>query len=171
MLVLRLFQRQTSTGRTTPPACIASDSGDLMPGSDEARSCSPGLLCNLFACEHAGNLLATAAKIERLRAGFDGDSFAITARGFVKPEVRVRVRGHLRRMRYGQDLRTPPNRARRSPIADAVAPPTPVSISSKTRTGAVVFSARTTLSASRNRASSPPEATFINGPGFDPGLV
>ena len=52
-----------------------------------------------------------------------------------------------------------------------MAPPTPVSISSKMSVGAEPRSASTTLSASRNRASSPPEATFISGPGRVPGLV
>ncbi len=56
-------------------------------------------------------------------------------------------------------------------MASATAPPTPVSISSKTSVGAEPRSASTTLSASRKRASSPPEATFISGPGRVPGLV
>ena len=56
-------------------------------------------------------------------------------------------------------------------MASATAPPTPVSISSNTKVGAEPRSASTTLSASRKRASSPPEATFISGPGLVPGLV
>ena len=56
-------------------------------------------------------------------------------------------------------------------MASATAPPTPVSISSNTRVGAEPRSASTTFSASRKRASSPPEATFISGPGRVPGLV
>ena len=56
-------------------------------------------------------------------------------------------------------------------MASATAPPTPVSISSNTKVGAEPRSASTTFSASRKRASSPPEATFINGPGRVPGLV
>src|SRR6185312_1423776 len=56
-------------------------------------------------------------------------------------------------------------------MASATAPPTPVSISSNTKVGAEPRSASTTLSASRKRASSPPEATFISGPGRVPGLV
>ena len=56
-------------------------------------------------------------------------------------------------------------------MASATAPPTPVSISSNTSVGAEPRSASTTLSASRKRASSPPEATFISGPGRVPGLV
>src|SRR4030088_1443550 len=55
-------------------------------------------------------------------------------------------------------------------MASATAPPTPVSISSNTRLGAEPRSAITTLRASRKRASSPPEATFISGPGWVPGL-
>src|SRR5437764_1409080 len=58
-----------------------------------------------------------------------------------------------------------------APIASATAPPTPVSISSNTRVGAEPRSDSTTLSASRKRDSSPPEATFISGPGLVPGLV
>ena len=46
-------------------------------------------------------------------------------------------------------------------MASATAPPTPVSISSNTSVGAEPRSASTTFSASRKRASSPPEATFI----------
>ena len=61
--------------------------------------------------------------------------------------------------------------ASRTPMASATAPPTPVSISSNTSVGAEPRSASTTLSASRKRASSPPEATFISGPGRVPGLV
>ena len=56
-------------------------------------------------------------------------------------------------------------------MASATAPPTPVSISSNTKVGAEPRSASTTLSASRKRASSPPEATFISGPARVPGLV
>ena len=56
-------------------------------------------------------------------------------------------------------------------MASATAPPTPVSISSNTSVGAEPRSASTTLSASRKRASSPPEATLISGPGRVPGLV
>ena len=56
-------------------------------------------------------------------------------------------------------------------MASATAPPTPVSISSNTSVGAEPRSDSTTFSASRNRASSPPEATFISGPGRVPGLV
>ena len=56
-------------------------------------------------------------------------------------------------------------------MASATAPPTPVSISSNTSVGAEPRSASTTFSASRKRASSPPDATFISGPGRVPGLV
>ena len=56
-------------------------------------------------------------------------------------------------------------------MASATAPPTPVSISSKTSVGAEPLSASTTFRASMKRASSPPDATFISGPGFVPGLV
>ena len=56
-------------------------------------------------------------------------------------------------------------------MASATAPPTPVSISSKTRVGAEPLSASTTFRASMKRESSPPEATFISGPGRVPGLV
>ena len=63
------------------------------------------------------------------------------------------------------------SRASRWPIASATAPPTPVSISSKTSVGAEPRSASATFSASRKRDSSPPEATFIIGPGRVPGLV
>src|SRR2546429_2710053 len=58
----------------------------------------------------------------------------------------------------------PASRARRKPIASATAPPAPVSISSNTKVGAEPRSASTTFSASRKRASSPPDATFISGP-------
>ena len=63
------------------------------------------------------------------------------------------------------------SRASRAPMASATAPPTPVSISSNTSVGAEPRSASTTFSASRKRDSSPPEATFISGPGRVPGLV
>ena len=56
-------------------------------------------------------------------------------------------------------------------MASATAPPTPVSISSKTSVGAEPRSASATFSASRKRDSSPPDATFISGPGRVPGLV
>ena len=56
-------------------------------------------------------------------------------------------------------------------MASATAPPTPVSISSNTSVGAEPRSASATFSASMKRASSPPEATFIIGPGRVPGLV
>src|SRR3981081_2965018 len=56
-------------------------------------------------------------------------------------------------------------------MASATAPPTPVSISSKINVVAEPRSANTTLSASRKRANSPPDATFISGPGRVPGLV
>ena len=62
-------------------------------------------------------------------------------------------------------------RASRWPIASETAPPTPVSISSKTSVGAEPRSASTTFSASMKRDSSPPDATFISGPGRVPGLV
>ena len=55
-------------------------------------------------------------------------------------------------------------------MASATAPPTPVSISSKTRVGAEPLSASTTFSASMKRESSPPEATFISGPGLRAGI-
>ena len=61
--------------------------------------------------------------------------------------------------------------ASRTPMASATAPPTPVSTSSNTSVGAEPRSASTTLSANRKRASSPPDATFISGPGRVPGLV
>ncbi|BAB48892.1 mlr1540 [Mesorhizobium japonicum MAFF 303099] len=57
------------------------------------------------------------------------------------------------------------------PMASATAPPTPVSISSKTSVGAEPRSASATFSAKRKRDSSPPDATFIIGPGRVPGLV
>ena len=63
------------------------------------------------------------------------------------------------------------SRARRWPIASATAPPTPVSISSKTRVGADALAASATFNASMKRASSPPDAIFISGPGRVPGLV
>src|SRR5438552_2788746 len=56
-------------------------------------------------------------------------------------------------------------------MASATAPPAPVSTSSKMSVDAEPRSASTTLSANRKRASSPPEATFISGPGRVPGLV
>ena len=62
-------------------------------------------------------------------------------------------------------------RASRPPIASATAPPTPVSISSNTNVGAEPRSDSTTLSASKKRDNSPPEATLIIGPGLVPGLV
>ena len=55
-------------------------------------------------------------------------------------------------------------------MASATAPPTPVSISSKTSVGAEPLSASTTFRASMKRASSPPEATFISGPGLRAGI-
>ena len=61
-------------------------------------------------------------------------------------------------------------RASRTPIASATAPPTAVSISSKTRVGAEPRSASATFRARRKRASSPPEATFISGPGRVAGI-
>ena len=63
------------------------------------------------------------------------------------------------------------SRARRSPTAAAVAPPTPASTSSNTKVGAEPRAASTTFSARMYCASSPPEATFISGPGSVPGLV
>ena len=62
------------------------------------------------------------------------------------------------------------SRFRRLPIASATAPPTPVSISSKTKVGAEPRSAMTTFNANRNRANSPPDATLISGPGREPGI-
>ena len=56
-------------------------------------------------------------------------------------------------------------------MASAAAPPAPVSISSNTSVGAEPRSASTTFSASMKRDNSPPEATFIIGPGRAPGLV
>ena len=64
----------------------------------------------------------------------------------------------------------PASRASRAPMASATAPPTPVSISSNTSVGAEPRSDSTTFSASRKRDSSPPEATFISGPGLVPGI-
>ncbi len=83
----------------------------------------------------------------------------------------LRARGDLRRVGDGEHLRLAASRASRWPIASATAPPTPVSISSNTSVGAVSRSASETFSASRKRESSPPEATFISGPGREPGLV
>ena len=85
--------------------------------------------------------------------------------------MRRRARRHLRRMRHRQHLHALDSRASRWPMASATAPPTPVSISSKTSVGAEPRSASATFSASRKRESSPPDATFIIGPGRVPGLV
>ncbi len=65
----------------------------------------------------------------------------------------------------------PERRASRAPMASATAPPAPASISSKTSVGAEPRSASTTFSASMKRDSSPPDATFISGPGRVPGFV
>ncbi len=62
-------------------------------------------------------------------------------------------------------------RASRAPMASDTAPPTAVSISSKTSVGALPRSASATLSASMKRESSPPDATLTIGPGCEPGLV
>ena len=97
-----------STGCATPSACAASGSGGLILGSDKAPGGGSRLLRNLFARKHTGDFFAAAANVQRLGAGLDGDSLAVTARGFVKPEVRVRVRSHLRRVGYRQDLSAMP---------------------------------------------------------------
>src|SRR6202000_2516769 len=64
----------------------------------------------------------------------------------------------------------PASRASRAPMASATAPPTPVSISSNTSVGAEPRSDNTTLSASKKRDSSPPEATFISGARLGAGI-
>ena len=63
------------------------------------------------------------------------------------------------------------SRASRRPTASAVAPPTPRSISSKIITSVSLPRARLTLSASRNRDSSPPDAIRSSGPDGAPGFV
>ena len=103
VLVLGLFQRQ-ALDRTHHVVQVRFDADNLMSGSDEAGGSGPRLRRDLFAREHAGDLLEAAADVERLGAGFNGDSFTIAAGGLVKPEVRVPVCRDLRRMRYSQDL-------------------------------------------------------------------
>ena len=61
--------------------------------------------------------------------------------------------------------------ASRSPIAAAVAPPTPESTSSKISVGTADLPASTTFIASISRDSSPPDATRASGPGSWPGLA
>jgi hypothetical protein len=73
--------------------------------------------------------------------------------------------GNLRRMGDNQHLRILGQRLQPAPTASAVAPPTPRSISSKIMVRPGVFPVRQTLSASRKRLSSPPEAMRFSGPG------
>jgi hypothetical protein len=82
--------------------------------------------------------------------------------------MRRRTRRDLRRMRHREHLHRSDSRFSRWPIASATAPPTPVSISSKTSVGAEPRSASATFSASRKRDSSPPDATFMIGPAACP---
>ena len=88
-----------------------------------------------------------------------------------RSDVLAGARGDLRRVGDGQHLQLPASRASLAPMASATAPPTPVSISSKISVGAEPLAARITFSASMNRASSPPEATFTSGDSGVPGLA
>src|SRR5205807_9310703 len=86
-------------------------------------------------------------------------------------ELPAGTRRNLRRMGDRQYLQAFGEARELMPIASATSPPTPVSISSKTSVGAEPLAASTTLSASMKRASSPPEATLINGASGVPGLA
>ena len=74
-------------------------------------------------------------------------------------------------MRHRQHLR--PRREPRQALADRVGDRAADAgvdlVEDQGRRGAAL--GQRTLIASRNRASSPPEATFISGPGREPGLV
>jgi hypothetical protein len=62
------------------------------------------------------------------------------------------------------------SRDSRAPIASATAPPTPVSISSNPAWARAAVGQHH-LERQQDRDSSPPEATFISGPGLVPGLI
>src|ERR1700742_648764 len=135
-----------------------------------------GLGGDLGAGEHAGDLLA--ALVGRHFRDARGDAFALLQRVLADDVMTVGAGGHPPGVGHPPHphppRRPPPPRAapaRRTPIASATAPPTPVSISSNPKVGAEPRSASTTFRASRKRDSSPPEATFIKGPGRVPGLV
>ncbi len=66
--------------------------------SDQLLCGGPCFFVNFLACQHARDLLAASAAVERLRAGPNRDILAGPAIVFLKPEMRVRVRGDLRLM-------------------------------------------------------------------------
>ena len=82
-----------------------------------------------------------------------------------------RARRHLRRMGHGQDLQPLASRARRSPTAAAGRRRHRCRPRRRSRVGAEAAADSTTFSARMKRDNSPPEATFIKGPGSVPGLV
>ena len=142
-----------------------------MPIRHQPLGRGAGLVGDGLAGKHAGNLLAPALAVEHEHACRHGLAFGPVHGLLGDQDMLIGERRDLRRMGHGEDLHLAPSRARRSPTAAAVAPPTPASTSSKTSVGAEPRAASTTFSASMKRASSPPDATFIKGPGSVPGLV
>jgi len=98
------------------------------------------------------------------------------ARGFVKPVIALSAmrRRPVENVSPARHLGLPgPMRVKRSPIAAAVAPADArCRFHRRRERGAVFLSGQHPPSVPEgNGASSPPEATFISGPGLEPGLV
>jgi hypothetical protein len=91
--------------------------------------------------------------------------------GLFDEEVAGAAGGDLRECVTTSSCAPSARRCRRSPIAEATAPPTPRSISSKIIVVAPPASASATFSARMKRDSSPPLAIFASGAKGAPGLV
>ena len=88
--------------------------------------------------------------------------------GLDHDEVRVGERRDLCEVRHDEHLVLRGERLQARADRDAVAPPMPASISSKTSTGTVSACPSTPLSASITRETSPPDAMRASGRGVSP---
>ena len=148
-----------------PPSAVSSCSTSC---GDQPIRRGPRLVGDGGAGEHAGDLLAPGRPVE----GDDAGQIAGFAAALLHPPVMGRLRRDLGRMGDDQHLALRP---RAVPAARRRRPPWRRRCRCRPRrrpgSGALPEPASTTLSASMNRASSPPEAMRPMGPGAAPGLV
>ena len=162
---------QATTIASADRAVRLDDVHQAAASAQQARGGGARLVGDGRAGEHAGDLLAArAGGPARRRGSRRGRRLSPRSLAIRKCAGARGPRPAARGSRPAPGTRSA-SRASRWPIASATAPPTPVSISSKTSVGAEPRSASTTFSASMKRDSSPPDATFISGPGRVPGLV
>ena len=92
---------------------------------------STRIVGNRDACQHAGHLLHALPCRQNAQTASSG----LARKLFLHAPVIVTARSHLRQMRHTEDLTLSPSLCRSCPTTSAVAPPMPLSTSSKMSVG------------------------------------